>query len=79
MFLINSVDKGRFYLCFDFLPQSDGTVLDNAISSLWSWDGSVGIPIGYRLEDRGLIIGRGKTFLFSTASRPATGGSLPGG
>jgi hypothetical protein len=33
----------------------------------------VGIATGYGLDGRGLIAGRGKIYLFSTASRPALG------
>jgi hypothetical protein len=41
-------------------------------------DNSVGIVAGYRLDGWGSIPGRGKNFLFSTASRPALGPpSLP--
>jgi hypothetical protein len=32
---------------------------------------------GYELDGRGLIPGKGKTFLFSTASRPALGSTQP--
>jgi hypothetical protein len=32
---------------------------------------SLGVAMDYGLDDRALITGRGKIFLFSTASRPA--------
>jgi hypothetical protein len=41
------------------------------------WDSSVGIATGYRQDGRGSIRGRGKIFLFSTASRPALGPTQP--
>jgi hypothetical protein len=37
----------------------------------WSWDSSVGIVMGYRLECHGSIPGMGKILLFSTPSRLA--------
>jgi hypothetical protein len=56
--------------------------------ALRSWDISVGIATGYRLDGPGSIPGRARSF--STAARPAlgstppphpvgTGGSFPGG
>jgi hypothetical protein len=38
---------------------------------------AVGIATGYELDGRGSIPGRGKIFLFSTASRPALGFTEP--
>jgi hypothetical protein len=39
--------------------------------------GRVGIAMGYRLDGPGSILGRGKIFLFSIASRPALGATQP--
>jgi hypothetical protein len=36
-----------------------------------SWENSVNMATGYRLDDQGLNASRGKIFLFSTVSRPA--------
>jgi hypothetical protein len=45
--------------------------------TILSWDSSVGIAVGCGLDSQGSIPGRGKIFLFSTASRPALGPTQP--
>jgi hypothetical protein len=56
----------------------------NCTKCFRSWDSSVGIATGYRLDDRrdrSSSRGKVKNFLFSTPSRPVndTGGSFPPG
>jgi hypothetical protein len=40
-------------------------------------DSSVGLGTGYGLDGPGLILGKDKIFLYSTASRPALGPTQP--
>jgi hypothetical protein len=47
------------------------------LASSGSRDSSVGIEMDYGLDGWGSITDRGKTFLFSTASRPALGATKP--
>jgi hypothetical protein len=51
--------------------------LNICASGCWSWDSSVGVATGCRLDGQGLISGKSKIFLSSTASILALGPNQP--
>jgi hypothetical protein len=69
-FVLSCVSK-KWIICWCFLKISSCLLVRNG-------DSSVGIAMGYGLDDRGFVSGRGwEFFLFTTASRPALGPTQP--